>query len=643
MPVTRTPWRSCAIASAIAPLPGPDVEHALAVLGQLDEQLRLGTRHEHAMVHDQLELAEVGAPEDVGDRLAPHAAAHHVVERERRVHVEPSLRVGVQRRAVHVRARRPAAPRRRAAACRRRRPPGSRRPRPGRRAGVRSPSPSSRSPRRQAAWASSLRRRSSAASASVNSLELALEHRLEVVRRELDAVVGDPALRDSCRCAPSPSARRVPTWARRSAASSGLLLAQRVLVQARAQHAQRALAILQLRLLVLHRDHQPRRLVRDPHRRVGRVDRLPARAGGAVHVDLQVVRVDRRPRRPPPRAAPRPSRSRCGCGPATPSAGTRWTRCTPASYLNTLYAPSPLIANVTSLKPPAGEALWLSGLGLEAAPLRVPGQHPVEVAGEQRRLVAPGAGRISTITFLSSFGSRSTIARRSCSASSSISAREPATASSWNSRRSRSSLRRPPSSSSAPAALLSACRYSSRELVRVAQLPMAARHAPCSGCGRPSRRGPRAAGQLAVALLDLLDSRSMTVGAAGHGSRLPAQATTSMPRRSSSLDLAGSSTASTASSAAIDDRELVERRLAGGQLLELQAGPHQAAHPALAPVAPGPADHLVGEPGDERDARRCATGSASAGRAARSGRTRTRAMIITISRKLVPQRTCRRE
>ena len=29
--------------------------------------------------------------------------------------------------------------------------------------------------------------------------------------------------------------------------------------------------------------------------------------------------------------------------------GTRWTRCVPASHLNTEYAPSPLIANVTSL------------------------------------------------------------------------------------------------------------------------------------------------------------------------------------------------------------------------------------------------------------------------------------------------------
>ncbi len=38
-------------------------------------------------------------------------------------------------------------------------------------------------------------------------------------------------------------------------------------------------------------------------------------------------------------------------------AGTRWTRWVPPSHLNTEYAPSPLTANVTSLKPPASLGL----------------------------------------------------------------------------------------------------------------------------------------------------------------------------------------------------------------------------------------------------------------------------------------------
>ena len=72
----------------------------------------------------------------------------------------------------------------------------------------------------------------------------------------------------------------------------GLLRGQLALEQPRAQHAHRLVAVLELRLLVLHRDHEPGRLVRDAHRRVGRVDRLAARAGRAVDVDLEVVRVD---------------------------------------------------------------------------------------------------------------------------------------------------------------------------------------------------------------------------------------------------------------------------------------------------------------------------------------------------------------
>ena len=73
-------------------------------------------------------------------------------------------------------------------------------------------------------------------------------------------------------------------------------------------------------------------------------------------------------------------------------AGTRCTRCTPDSHLNTEYAPSPAISNVTSLKPPASDGSLASVLVLEAAPLGVARQHLVEVAGEQRRLLAARAG-----------------------------------------------------------------------------------------------------------------------------------------------------------------------------------------------------------------------------------------------------------
>ena len=72
--------------------------------------------------------------------------------------------------------------------------------------------------------------------------------------------------------------------------------------------------------------------------------------------------------------------------------GTRWTRCVPPSYLKTEYAPSPLMAKVTSLKPPtsAGDCERTSVEKPEL--VGVAREHLVEVAREQRRLVAAGAG-----------------------------------------------------------------------------------------------------------------------------------------------------------------------------------------------------------------------------------------------------------
>ena len=71
-------------------------------------------------------------------------------------------------------------------------------------------------------------------------------------------------------------------------------------------------------------------------------------------------------------------------------AGTRCTRCTPASCLKTANAPSPLTAMVASRSPPG---IGLGGghqLHLQAARLGVAGVDVQEVAGEQRRLLAAG-------------------------------------------------------------------------------------------------------------------------------------------------------------------------------------------------------------------------------------------------------------
>jgi hypothetical protein len=59
--------------------------------------------------------------------------------------------------------------------------------------------------------------------------------------------------------------------------------------QARLQHAHRGGAVLDLALLVLHRDDEACRQVGDAHRGVGRVDRLTARARRAEHVDADVA------------------------------------------------------------------------------------------------------------------------------------------------------------------------------------------------------------------------------------------------------------------------------------------------------------------------------------------------------------------
>src|SRR5204863_6910196 len=98
-------------------------------------------------------------------------------------------------------------------------------------------------------------------------VELALQYAVELVRRELDAMVGDAVLgeivrADLLRALPGPDLRTT------SRVELGLLLLPLELIEARAQHAQRLLAVLQLALLVLHRDNEAGRKVRDAHRRV---------------------------------------------------------------------------------------------------------------------------------------------------------------------------------------------------------------------------------------------------------------------------------------------------------------------------------------------------------------------------------------
>ena len=220
--------------------------------------------------------------------------------------------------------------------------------------------------------------------------QVAVEDLVEVVGGELDPVVGDPALRE---VVGADLLRALAGADLRAAVGGDLgpLLLERALVEARAQDPHRLVAVLQLRLLVLHRDDDPGRLVGDPDRRVGRVDRLPAGPGRAIDVDLEVLRVDL-------------DLDLLGLGQHRDGRGRRVD---PALRLG-LRHPLDAVGAALELEHRVGavaadlerdllEAADLGGrlrehLGGEAALLRVAGEHLVQVAREQRGLVAARAG-----------------------------------------------------------------------------------------------------------------------------------------------------------------------------------------------------------------------------------------------------------
>ena len=82
----------------------PDVDHARALREperDLDEQLGLRPRHEHARVDEQVDMAKALAPEDVGDGLAPdRAPPHRVLKSTYRGTRDLATGIGEQRGAV---------------------------------------------------------------------------------------------------------------------------------------------------------------------------------------------------------------------------------------------------------------------------------------------------------------------------------------------------------------------------------------------------------------------------------------------------------------------------------------------------------------------------------------------------------------
>ena len=111
------------------------------------------------------------------------------------------------------------------------------------------------------------------------------------MQRQVDPVVGHPALREVIGAdALAAVAGADHQFAR--ARLFGLDTVAFLFKQPRAQHLQRARLVLVLRFFVLLDNHQTSRNMRDPHRRVRRVDVLATRSRRAVHVDAQVAVVD---------------------------------------------------------------------------------------------------------------------------------------------------------------------------------------------------------------------------------------------------------------------------------------------------------------------------------------------------------------
>jgi len=122
-------------------------------------------------------------------------------------------------------------------------------------------------------------------------VELTVEHRIEVVRLESDAVIGDAVLgevvgADALRTVhrPNLTLATVRRFNVRGFPGDYLPTACKDLAG--------ALLVLELRTLVLAGDDDAGRKVRDSDSRVGRVDALTALAGRTVDVDTQVTFVD---------------------------------------------------------------------------------------------------------------------------------------------------------------------------------------------------------------------------------------------------------------------------------------------------------------------------------------------------------------
>src|SRR3989440_302734 len=221
-------------------------------------------------------------------------------------------------------------------------------------------------------------------------VEIALQDRGQAIQRQPDPVVGHAALAEVVGA--NPLAPLAGADLRLAVGGHGrLLLLLRALQQAGLQHAHRLRTVLDLRALVLARHDDPGRDVRDAHRGVGGVDALTAGARRAIDVHAQILLLH-------PHVhvlGLRQHGHRHGGGvDAAARLGDRHTLHPVDAALELEPAPraAALHEQDDVLETADAGGAPVHHLDLPALRLRVLGVHARELGGEQRRLVAAGAG-----------------------------------------------------------------------------------------------------------------------------------------------------------------------------------------------------------------------------------------------------------
>ena len=122
-------------------------------------------------------------------------------------------------------------------------------------------------------------------------IQIAFEHRCQLVQGQVDAVIGDPPLRKIVGANPLAAISRSD----QTASGGGLTrfaFAPFAVTQTGCQDLHRAVFVAMLRAIVLTFNDKPGGQVGDAHRAIGLVNVLTAGAGGPKRIDPQIFGVD---------------------------------------------------------------------------------------------------------------------------------------------------------------------------------------------------------------------------------------------------------------------------------------------------------------------------------------------------------------